>query len=587
MKVKKMLCLFLAFAMVVAALAACGGGNGDNGSSQAGGGQSAAGGGEEQAGGGEEQAGGGEEQAGSEEQGGAEVAADPFWMTLDPNVEGSIDIMCWSGDSIYHEDLGHWDANVDEDLTTMNVAMIYAMAKKFNERYPNVKINLYAMVDDGGGLTGWNQNMDNFRAEHGKYPDIYCSVMLPWDVSSGLVADLSVYADDPMYQSFNPSLMEMMNYKGVQAGLPQYALPWGVYVNKELAETNNIDVPDPDWDIDEYTDFITSANNSTFWGTIYGAAATQYIGTGTDTVNVAIEEGKDVDIASDQVMSLLEYIPQWATSEIWSLRNANEENVPTEVMDDGWWWSHRFFCRNYILTNNGDPWMLGSAVLGQNEDGTWGTNAVESNDWDIYPRPSTPYRGNNVGINIDPVCLRNYAMDDGDPALSDSEKAMMDVAYAFTTYWCGSTEAFQARADQMFNDAGTQKCSLNDSFPLVLGEEFDKQMEIWYQAGHERCADADLMPGFQYVVQLWQDGAIYDYSDKLRPVRIMVDGTATDCLYEWNNLTNAEVTGVAELDPNWLDTVKAQLPEWNKTINERLDQAQADLDAGLATYYGK
>ena len=28
----------------------------------------------------------------------------------------------------------------------------------------------------------------------------------------------------------------MMNYYGFQAGLPQYILPWGVFVNKELAE---------------------------------------------------------------------------------------------------------------------------------------------------------------------------------------------------------------------------------------------------------------------------------------------------------------------------------------------------------------
>ena len=208
-------------------------------------------------GGGEsQQESGGQESGGEADNSGGEVNTTPFYMTLDPQVSGEIDIMTWSGDSVYHADMGHWDADEKEDLTSGNVAMIYAMAKKFNEMYPNVKINLYAKSGDGNGNDiSWDQEMENFKAEHGKYPDIYCSMALPQDVAEGMVADMSVYADDPLYQSFNSSIMGMMNYYGVQAGLPQYLLPWGVYVNKELAEVNNIDTPDSDWTIDEYTDF--------------------------------------------------------------------------------------------------------------------------------------------------------------------------------------------------------------------------------------------------------------------------------------------------------------------------------------------
>ena len=575
MKAKKILGLLLAVTMVVGTLAGCGdGGNdpsgGDN-PTQQGGGQT-----------------GGNTDDGSGTGGGGETAnTTPFYMTLDPNVTGEIDIMTWSGDSMYHADMGHWDPDPETELTSGNVAMVYAMAKKFNEMYPNVKINLYAKAGSGDDNdVPWTQELENFKAEHGKYPDIYCSMMLPSDISKGMVADLSVYADDPMYQSFNKSIMDMMNYNGMQAGLPQYLIPWGVYVNKELAETNNIDVPDPDWTIDEYTDFITSADNKTFWGVIWGDAATKFIGTGTDTVNAALIEGKEFNIASDQVMSLLDYIPKWNTTEIWAQRNS--EAVPDEIMDDGWWWSYRFFCRNYVLTEPGDPWFFNVAALGPNEDGTYSENVIESNDWDIYPRPSTDYRGNNVGIVIDPMALRNYAMDDGDPALSDSEKEAMDLAYAFGSYWCGSTDAMQARADQVYYDNGVAKYALNDSFPLVTGEEFDKQMEIWYNGGgHERFADEKLMPGFQYVLELWEQGAIYDFSDKCYPIFVTEDGTQKNALDEWNNMTNSAVSGVLETDPNWLDTIKANLPEWNEKIKARLAKAQEDLKNGLSTYYGK
>lgn len=230
--------------------------------------------------------------------------------------------------------------------------------------------------------------------------------------------------------------------------------------------------------------------------------------------------------------------------------------------------------------------MIGPAAYSQNEDGTWPENAVESNDWDFYPRPSTDYRGNHIGITLDPIALHNFAMDDGDPALSDAEKEKMDLAYAFISYWCGSTEAMQARADQMFNENGNIRTSLNDSFPLVTGEEFDKQMEIWYSAGHSRYGDKDLMPGFQYVLKLWEEGAIYDFAEKCIPCKIMVDGTLTSCLYEWEKATNFDVIGVTENDPAWLDTIKANLPEWNTKTRERLAEAAENLKTGLKTYYG-
>lgn len=579
MKAKKVLGLLLAASMTAGLLAGCGSNGGD------------------QSGASKES--GGAEQGSSTQENNGDAAdngetgddttqaenATPFYMTLDPEVSGEIDIMTWSGDSVYHTDMGHWDADEQTDLTSGNVAMIYAMAKKFNEMYPNVKINLYAKTGDGNGNdTSWDQEMENFKAEHGKYPDIYCSLSLPQDVAEGMVADISVYGDDPLYQSFNTSIMGMMNYYGIQAGLPQYLLPWGVYVNKELAEVHNIDTPDPDWTIDDYTDFVTSADNTDFWGLIYGDSATKFIGTGTDTVNAALKEGTEFDITSDQVMSLLDYIPKWSSAEVWAKRN--EGAVSDEIMEDGGWWSYKFFCKNYVLTNAGDPWFFNSAALGQNEDGTWPENAIQSGDWDIYPRPSTDYRGNNVGIVIDPMALHNYAMDDGDPALSDEEKAKMDLAYAFGSYWCGSTDAMQARADQMYNDNGTMKYAINDSFPLVTGEEFDKQMDIWYNGGgHERFADKDLMPGFQYVLQLWEEGAIYDFSDKCYPIKIMVDGSEVNCLNEWNNMTNSEISGVGENDPSWLDTIKANLPDWNTKSKERLAEAEENLKTGLKTYY--
>ena len=585
-KSKKALGLMLTAAMTASMFAGCGGGNDDaNPTPTTSGNQ-----------GGDTNVtqtpvpdgeGNGDDANSGQEPSGSEPAKEPLYKSLDPNTSGTIDIMVWSGDSVYYEDIGKktWEAS---EITTQNVAAIYAMAKEFNKMYPNVKINLWAKTDDpNGNDTTWAQEMENFRAEHGKYPDIYASNDLIGDTSKGLVADLSVFADDVLYQSFNKAVMATMSYYGFQAALPQFIQPWGVFVNKELAETNNIEVPSPQWTIDEYPEFVNSADGTSFWGSM--DTPLSFIGTGTNTISAQMANysgtGDRVNIASDEVADLLSYIPKWANSAIWVQNGLG--NIPTEIMDDGWWWSHRFFCRNYCLTNDGDPWMMGAAAVAKNEDGTYPANAVESNDWDIYPRPATNYKGNTVGICVDPMSIHNYAMDDGNPEWSDAEKAKLELAYAFGSFWCGSTESMQVRANQQYSDNGTLRTSLNDSFPLVTGDAFDEQMKIWYSTDtHKRFGDADLMPGFQYIVELWGDGQFWDISDKTYPYYIMEDGAQKQCLYEWLNATQEAVAGVGTANASWLDNVKARLSDWNTAINARFVTAETELKKGLKEYYG-
>ncbi len=505
------------------------------------------------------------------------------YEALNAEISGEIDIMVWSGSGTYLEDLGHQDLT-PADLSKQNDAAVYAMAKEFNKTYPNIKINVFAKV--GGphdNETPWAQELENFKAEHGKYPDIYASTDLCGDVAKGMVADLSVFKDDPVYKSFNASIMQMMNYYGFQAGLPQFIQPWGVYVNKELAETNNIDIPPVDWNIDEYTAFATSGDNKTFWGAM--DIPMSFINTGTKDVNYSLAnysgEGDHINLTSDAVADLLEYIPKWSKSSIWTQFDVG--GVPQEIMDANGWWSYNFFINNYCLTDDGDPWMMGDAA--NPTEGHWGT--VKSNDWDIYPRPSTDYQENTIGIVLDPMAIHNYAMDDSNPEWTDAEKQQLKVAYTFASFWAGSTESIQARANQNFTDGGVEKTCLNDSFPLVTGDEFEKQMDIWYSTlTHQRFADANKMPGFQKVLELWEKGQFWDISDKAYPYFITEDGTQKAAAFEWVNIYNKDVSGALRTDANWLDQVKSKLPDWNKTINERYILSDTQLRDGLKEFYG-
>ena len=504
------------------------------------------------------------------------------YTALDTDVVGELSVMLWSGDGSYIEDIGHKDF-APEELLSQNIAATYAVSKAFNQIYPNVKINVYAKSggpDDND--IPWAQELENFKAEHGSYPSLYASTDVVGDISKGLIADLSIFKDDPMYKSFNESVMNMMNFYGFQGGLPQYLLPWGVYINKSLAEDNNIDIPDPDWTIDDYANFVKQANMKDFYGAM--DVPLLFIETGTKSINymMAKHDGKGdyVNLNSDEVKSLINYIPELAKTAVWPQNDLG--NIPSEVMDENGWWSFNFFINNKLLTLDGDPWMMGDAANSNPEH--WGR--VKADDWDIYPRPATDYQPCTVGVVLDPFVIYNYALDDGNPELSDEEYNKLKLAYTFATFWVGDTRAWQARADQMFNDNGQLKTCLNDSFPFVTGEEFNKQMEIWYSTEtHKRFADKNKMPGFHKVLEIWEKGQFWDISDKSYPFYHDFEGSRRENLYEWKNYWNPEITGAMRTDANFVDVLKSKLNDWNIASNNRFRESDQRLRDALKKYY--
>lgn len=525
-----------------------------------------------------------------EEQTGKVLDLDPGQeLNLDKNVKGDVSIMLWSGDSEYHEDLGHSGMTKD-DVTAQNVAAVLAVATAFNRVYPNIKINLYAKSGDPDqeGIT-WEQEMENFKTQHGKYPDIWASTDVPNDVKKGLVADLSVYKDLNVYKQFNSTMMNYINYYGFQAGLPSYALPWGVYVNKSLASNNNIEIPSPDWTIDEYTEFATSGDGETFWGSMN--CPTSFINTGTKDINAMIANpdrkpgDSYVDLTSDAVKELLDYIPQWAEDSFNAQLGLG--NISEEIAQEGGYWSWNYFCNNRLLTDDTDPWMMASAA---DPDAYQGGGTVQADDWDIYPRPATDYCDTTVGLVIDPICLHNYALDDKKNEWSDSEKEQLAITFLFASYWTASTEARQAIADQQYKVGRSYKSAANDSFPVVSDKDtYNKQMDIWFSVPiHKRYADEEKMPGFQEVVKIFGDPErTWDYSDKCFPCTVVEDGAKKRCLYEWENSWDGEIAGSYQTEPNWANDVKSRLADWNQLANERFATADEQLRDALKEYYGK
>ena len=508
---------------------------------------------------------------------------------LNADTKGDISIMVWSGDGKYYEDIGNPDSKAGKKLsdakniTASNVAQVYAVAQKFHEAYPNIKINLWSKSGDPDqyNTATWEEEMENFKAKYGKYPDIWASTDVTSDVKKGLVADLSVYKDDETYKSYNKSLMDKLNYYGFQAGIPSYTIPWGVWVNKSLAEDNNISVPDPDWTIDEFTRFVTKADDKTFWG--IKAIPGTIINIGTEAIARNITKENKVDLNNEEVKSLLSYIPKWSDHTIDSAEGSGA--LTKEIVQESKGYTWYYFTNNRTLVNTTDPWFL---TAGADKSAKDSDAYIDAADWDYYPFPSTKYTENSVKIVMDPMCIHNYAQDDGNTEWSKAETQKRDVAYTFASFWTASTVAKKAIYAQKFSENGEMKLAAGDSFPVVTGKAYDEQMDLWNSIdAHKLYKDK---AGFQEVLKIWKEGknTVVDYGDtceKCWTKSVTENGEKKDTLYEWNHNGDEQVVGAWPGDKDWADNVKAKLSDWNSTINKRIDNAQTQLKDALKKYY--
>lgn len=525
---------------------------------------------------------------GSDSSNGGSASAGDVGITtgLDKDTKGEVSIMVWSGDGKYYEDIGNPDSkdgkklSDPKNITASNVASVYAVAQEFHKVFPNIKVNLWSKAGDPNqyNTASWEQEMENFSAKYGKYPDVWASTDVPGDVKKGLVADLSAYKDDETYKSYNPALMDNLNYYGFQAGLPSYTIPWGIWVNKQLAEDNNIQVPDPDWTIDEFTRFITKkSKDKSFWG-IKGIPG-NIIDVGCNGINKSIVENGKVDLDNEEVKSLLAYYPKWASNTIDSAEGSGD--LTKEIVKESQAYSWYYFTNNRCLVNTSDPWFL---TAGADSTASESLAYIKSTDWDFYPFPSTKYTENTVKVVMDPICVHNYAQDDGNTEWSKKEEKQRDVAYTFASFWTASTAAKKAVYKQKFSENGQLKLAAGDSFPVVTGDAYDEQMDLWNSLdAHKVYKDK---PGFQAVLKIWKENKVWDYSDKCFTSTVTENGETKDCLYEWKNNGNQEVAGAWPGEKNWADNVKARLGDWNSTINARIDTAQQQLKDALKKYYG-
>jgi hypothetical protein len=496
---------------------------------------------------------------------------------LDKDIVAEISYVSWAGDGFDYYDIGHQNFTAS-DLTNVKVASVYATAKAFNEIYPNVKINYYGKVagpNDGDVM--WDQELLNYKDRNDEYPSVFAVIDTVQLLQQGVLADLSIYEDTDAYKSLNPDLLEQGNFYGVQAVLPGYFIPHGIFVNTSLIEDEFLPEVTPDWDFDDFTDLVT--NGEGFDDGFSGLAALPSSWAKQLFIYDDLYDYGNVDLDNDIVKTFFsDGMKTWEPYQFY----AHEEDFQEAHGS----WSPVAFSDGVVTVYPEEPWYITDfSIDGGSMQGPEG--------YDLYPFPDYNGSGTTISTVVDPLGVYNYCNSDGNPECTEEERTMQDLAFEFATFMVADTRAWEARAAMEYGkvvdgEVLTVKGAADGSLPVTTGELFEEQLEIWYTIGNNDYYKGK--DGFNAVLDIIRDGGVKAISDKIVPWFYTDETTQTrELIFDefWYFYAIGDGEEAVTIDqPEWQDTFESKLPSWTDTFNDRLDMAWQEVKDSLVDHYG-
>lgn len=167
--------------------------------------------------------------------------------------------------------------DVDENgVTTDDITLTYwhyedpktmeLLAQAFMDKYPNIKVEVRQIADMGSDLSA--------AATGGNFPDVFAGTDVDTALANQYWRDISEYWDaDPE----NKNLLYTINEYGLgcfdsgkRYAAPVWYMPSVVFVDKNVVETLNMNMPDTDWTWSEMIDFIKAATQGSGSSKYYG-----------------------------------------------------------------------------------------------------------------------------------------------------------------------------------------------------------------------------------------------------------------------------------------------------------------------------
>lgn len=147
----------------------------------------------------------------------------------------------------------NWNVNVQEEVSLERL-----MIEEYEKQNKNIDIVIDETIDPTdyvGSLAA--------AASAGQLPDVFMIENIPTALANDWLMDIAEYTKkDNEWESISAPVRE-----NVQFGEKIYAVPFaqhmlGYYINKDLFNSENIDIPSYGWSIDEFTSSVKSLTNA-------------------------------------------------------------------------------------------------------------------------------------------------------------------------------------------------------------------------------------------------------------------------------------------------------------------------------------
>ena len=150
-----------------------------------------------------------------------------------------------------------------EPMTTEEITLTYAswangdlnqfLADKFMEKYPNITIDLIQLEQDG-----WNDHLTNL-ASTGELPDVFWYMgNVDIAIRNSWLGDITDYFEnDPESDNVLSTIKDAGYFDGEKKlAAPAAYQPYTVFLDENLFNKMNVDMPSPDWTYNEMIDLM-------------------------------------------------------------------------------------------------------------------------------------------------------------------------------------------------------------------------------------------------------------------------------------------------------------------------------------------
>ncbi len=323
-----------------------------------------------------------------------------------------------------------------------------ALFDAFSDVYPNIELDIqyFAHTTEDSA-----QEYLTAKASTGDLPDIVFDEAGPMTlyISQGWVHPLTEYVkDDPTFNNIPQNLINDYTFGGELYALPLQATFGGLYLNPEIFEKLNLDLPEYDWTPDDFLNLVKSTTTSEYSALAslsqvdYWMAATM----GKTCTLQGYDYGTKRFSMQNSAVKALEYcanIIKLPGAVATTLKNSTSGKSDYE-----------------IKFGAGDAWENGKIAFAVTT-GTWDSTQKKYETSEFYPCPQDASTPGRINLHVD-HCFMTTAV-----ANENKEAAFQVLRYI--TY---STEGNLARLSMYTEENEGAYSLINDKYyPIVTTPE--------------------------------------------------------------------------------------------------------------------